>query len=193
LDRSRAVEELKLRLKDRNLINHSLAVEAIMRKLARYLSEDTDLWGIAGLMHDIDLERIQNDTSRHGLIGGDILEGLNFDETIIYAVRAHNPHNKYPRRRKIDKALYSSGPMSDLITACARVSPEKKLSEMDDTFIHNRFYEKGFAPEARREQILSCRELNLSLDRFIELSLEAMKEISGELEQLTPNDRQEGI
>jgi putative nucleotidyltransferase with HDIG domain len=69
LDRSRAVEELELRLKDRNLINHSLAVEAIMRKLAGYLSEDTDLWGIAGLMHDIDLERIQNDTSRHGLIG----------------------------------------------------------------------------------------------------------------------------
>ncbi|MCX7773326.1 MAG: HDIG domain-containing protein [Clostridia bacterium] len=181
MDRSRAFEELKLRIENPNLIKHSLSVEAIMRKLADYFHDDVDLWGITGLVHDIDLERVQNDMDQHGMMGGDILEALDFDETIVYAVRAHNPGNNYSRRRKIDKALFCADPMSGLITACALILQEKKLEKVDQAFVLKRFYEKGFARGANREQIATCEELGLTLEQFIQFSLEAMKEISSDL------------
>ncbi len=182
MDRNRALEELRLRLENKNLIKHSFAVEAIMRKLAEYFHDDVDLWGIAGLVHDIDLERVNNDMTLHGMMGGDILEALDFDKTIVYAVRAHNPHNHYERRRKIDKALFCADPMSGLITACALILPEKKLEKVDTAFVIKRYDEKGFARGANREQIALCSELGLSLEQFIDLSLQAMQEISDVLE-----------
>ncbi len=181
MDRDRAMEELMLRIESENLIKHSLAVEAIMRKLAEYFHDDVELWGITGLVHDIDLERVHNNMDLHGMMGGDILEQLEFDGTIVYAVRAHNPRNNYARRRRIDKALYCADPISGLITACALILPEKKLDKIDEAFVIKRFYENGFARGANREQITTCSELDLSLEEFIRLSLEAMKEISEQL------------
>lgn len=181
MDRKTALEELKLRIENENMIKHSLAVEAIMRKLALHFNEYENLWGITGLVHDIDYERIMGDMSLHGKMGGDILEALNADETIVYAVRAHNPANNIPRRRKIDKALYCADPMSGLIIACALILPDKKLKDVDVEFIINRFHQKGFARGANREQIATCSEIGLSLEEFTSLSLDALKEISDEL------------
>lgn len=182
MNRNRALEELRLRLENKNLIKHSFAVEAIMRKLAEYFHDDVDLWGIAGLVHDIDLERVNEDMNLHGMMGGDILEALDFDKTIVYAVRAHNPRNNYARRRKIDKALFCADPMSGLITACALILPEKKLANVDEAFVLKRYEEKGFARGANREQIATCSELELTLEEFVSLSLNAMKGISDLLE-----------
>lgn len=182
MNRSEALEQLKLRIENKNLIKHSFAVEAIMRRLAQYFHEDADMWGIAGLVHDIDLERVKNDMSKHGIMGGDILEAMEFDETIVYAVRAHNPINNLVRRRKIDKALFCADPVSGLITACALILPEKKLENVDRDFVIKRYYEKGFAKGANREQIAACSDLDLSLEEFVSISLDAMKGITDLLE-----------
>ncbi|NLB78836.1 MAG: HDIG domain-containing protein [Clostridiaceae bacterium] len=182
MDRNRAMEELKLRIENKNTMKHSLAVEAIMRKLAIRFNEYADLWGMAGLVHDIDYERINGDMTQHGKMGADILEVLNFDNTIVYAVRAHNPINNIPRRRKIDKALYCADPMSGLIIACALIVPSKKLKDIDDDFVMKKYHQKGFARGVNREQIAICTEIDLTLEEFIKISLEALKEISKELE-----------
>lgn len=181
MDRGRAFDELKIRLENPNLIKHCLAVEAIMIKLAQYFHEDVEQWGLAGLVHDIDLERVQNDMSLHGMMGGDILEGLDFNPAIVYAVRAHNARNNIPRRRKIDKALFCADPISGLITACALILKEKKLDLVDEEFVLKRFNEKGFARGANREHIAACVELGLTVEELIKISLEAMKEISPQL------------
>lgn len=180
VNRSAALDALKFRIENKNLLKHSLAVEAIMRNLAKYLHEDTDTWGIAGLVHDIDLERIDGDMSRHGLVGAEILEGLNFDETIVYAVKAHNPANLLPRRRKIDKALYCADPMASLILSCTMTLQDKKMTVIDEAFVMKKFYETGFARGANREQIRTCTELDLQLDDFIRISLESLREIKSE-------------
>lgn len=177
MDRKTAYEELTVRLENKNLIKHSLAVEAIMKKLAENLQEDIELWGQAGLLHDIDLDKVKGEMTRHGLAGAEILEGLNVNPTIIYAVKAHNPTLGIERRRKIDKALFCADPLSGLITACALILPEKQLEKVDTQFVLNRFNEKGFAKGADREQILTCSEIGLSLENFIELGLSAMQEI----------------
>lgn len=181
LERARVFEELKLRIENKNTIKHSLAVEAIMRKLAKYFNKDEYLWGIAGLVHDIDYERIQGNMELHGKMGADILEGLNFDGTVVYAVRAHNPANNIDRKRKIDKALFCSDPISGLIIACALISKSKRLKDIDVKFVLNRYKQKDFAQNVSREQIDSCSELGLSLEDFIHVSLDALQEISDEL------------
>lgn len=181
LDRSSAWEELKLRVEKSDNLKHSLAAEAIMRRLAGYFHEDIELWGIAGLVHDIDVERIQDDKRFSGLMGGDILEALDFDPTIIYAVRSLNPRSNCKRRRKIDRALYCVAPMSVLICACMDIQPDKRIERVDEALILSRFNDEGFAPEADRSRIAACSELDLSLGDFIRLSLEAVKEISDTL------------
>jgi putative nucleotidyltransferase with HDIG domain len=180
VNRELALEALKLRLEKRENIAHSLAVEAIMRELARYFHEDVDQWGIAGLVHDIDIERVNNDMKIHGMMGGDILEGLDFEETIVYAVRAHNPVNNYPRRRRIDKALYCSAPMSRLILACADGS-DGGLSGLDEAVVMEHYSKTGFAPDVKRDQVAACTELGISLEEFAELSLRAMKDAADSL------------
>ena len=182
MDRNMALEELKLRIENKNMIKHSLAVEAIMRKLAIHFNEHESMWGITGLVHDIDYERVDGDMTKHGKMGADILEALNFDNTVVYAVLAHNPQNNVDRRRKIDKALYCADPMSGLIIACALILPSQKLKDVDEEFVMKKYHQKAFARGADREQIATCTELGLTLEEFIKISLEALKEISDELE-----------
>ena len=177
MDRDKAFEELKLRLENEDNIRHSLDVEAIMRKLAEYLHEDTELWGLAGLVHDIDIERIHNHMSLHGKMGGDILETLDFDKTIVYAVRANNPLGAYERRRKIDKALFCACPMASLIKSCTAGISGEKLGEVDDALVLKRYHSGDFAPETERDRIMSCADLGLSLEKFADLSLKTMKGI----------------
>ena len=181
MDRTRAFDELKARLTNNNLIKHSLAVEAIMRELAVHLKDDVDLWGLAGLLHDIDYDRTANDPSMHSILGAEILENLGMDPEIVYAVKAHNDFHGIERKRKIDKALFCADPVSGLITAAALILPSKKLEDVTADFILKRMTEKSFAKGANRDQIRKCDELGLTLEVFIELSLNAMKKISSNL------------
>ena len=125
MDREQAWIELRARVRNSNLVKHSLAVEAIMRKLASRLKGDAETWGIVGLLHDIDYERTVNEPEKHGLVGAEILENIGFDEEVIYAVRAHNPCHGIERKRKMDKTLYCADPVSGPITACAWYSRQR--------------------------------------------------------------------
>jgi len=156
-------------------------VEAIMRELAGYFDKDVESWGLAGLLHDIDYERTADDPSKHSIVGAEILESLGIDNSIVYAVRAHNDYHGMERKRKMDKALFCADPVSGLITAAALILPSKKLQDVSVEFIMNRFGEKGFARGANRDNIKKCDELGLTLEQFIEISLNAMKNISFEL------------
>jgi hypothetical protein len=81
----------------------------------------------------------------------------------------------------MSKALYATDPLTGLIVAAALIRPEKKLAIVDVPFLMNRYHEKSFARGASRETIAACSELGLSLEDFMHIGLEAMKEIAGEL------------
>ncbi|MDP4093242.1 MAG: HDIG domain-containing protein [Bacillota bacterium] len=181
MDREQALTELKARVFNKNLLKHSYAVEAIMKALAVYFDEDVELWGLSGLLHDIDYEKTADQPEKHSAVGAEILESLGVDDSVVYAVKAHNSIHGIERKRKIDKALFAADPISGLITAAALILPSKKLSDVSTEFVVKRFSEKGFARGANRENIMECDKLGLSLEKFIEISLEAMKGISEEL------------
>lgn len=181
MQREEALALLKKNLKNKNLFSHSLAVEAVMRRLAAHFREDVEKWGLAGLLHDIDYDRTRDDPDRHSMEGAGMLEEAGLPADLVYAVRVHNDRHGLPRLSLMDSALFATDPMTGLIVAGALIRPEKKLAAVDVRFLVNRFSEKSFARGANRETIRACSELGLSLEEFLGLGLEAMQGIAGEL------------
>lgn len=181
MKREEALNLVKQEVKTKNLIKHMLAVEVVMRRLAEELRQDEELWALAGLLHDLDYDKTVNLPEQHGLLGAQILEEMGLPAELIQAVKAHNEALGVPRESLMDKALYAADPVTGLLVAAALVHPEKKLAAIDLAFVMNRFKEKSFARGADRGQIESCSELDLSLEQFLALSLEAMQSAAGEL------------
>ncbi|MGI6096499.1 MAG: HDIG domain-containing metalloprotein [Dethiobacteria bacterium] len=182
MQREEALKLLKQHVKNKNLFKHCLAVEAVMRRLARHFGEDEERWGLAGLLHDVDYDKTVDSPEKHALVGGQILEEQGVDADIVRAVKAHNPRAAgFEPESLFEKALFVSDPVTGLIVAAALIHPDKKLSAIDTGFVLNRFQEKSFARGANREQMQKCGEIGLSLEQFIQLSLEAMQAIAKDL------------
>jgi putative nucleotidyltransferase with HDIG domain len=181
MQREEAMILLKENLHNVNLINHSLAVEVIMRGLAEYLHEDVEKFGLTGLLHDIDYDETGDDPSRHSLLGAEILEQKGFEPDIVYAVKVHNERHGLQRNSTMDKALYAADPASGFITAAAMIRPDKKLDELQMKSLKKRFKEPSFARGARREQMDTCSELGLERDQFLNIALESMKKIADQI------------
>ncbi|EOD00755.1 HDIG domain-containing metalloprotein [Caldisalinibacter kiritimatiensis] len=181
MNREEALKQVKKNVKNKNLVKHMLAAEAVMRGLAEKFNEDVDKWGLAGLVHDIDYEETADDPNRHSIVGAEMLQELGYEDDVVYAVKVHNDAHGLERKSLMDKALYCSDPLTGLIVAAALISPTKKLNDIDTQFVMNRFNEKSFARGANREQIKACRELGLELEEFISIGLESMQKIHKDL------------
>ena len=182
MTREEGLKILKENLLNQNLIKHCFAVEAIMRALAHHFREDEEKWGLAGLLHDIDYEKVKDDLSQHSLVGAKILEDLGIDQEICQAVKVHNEAHNIPLQTLLDKALFATDPLTGLIVAATLVLPSKKIVDLTAENILNRFKEKTFARGANREIIKKSEELlNLKLEEFIKIGLQAMQKINENL------------
>jgi len=181
MERKEVLNLVKEKIKNQNLIKHCLAVEVIMRELAKKFSDDERKWALTGLLHDIDYEETKNSPEKHSLIAGDFLEKLGLEKEIVEAVKAHNEIHNLPRQTKLSKALFCTDPITGLIVAATLVLPSKKLTDLTVENILNRFKEKSFARGANRQAILTCSEIGFSLEEFMEISLKAMQQIAESL------------
>jgi len=173
MNREESLTLLKQHLKNKNMIKHCIAVEGEMIGLAKRFNEDDALWGLTGLLHDIDYEETGGDPKIHAEKGAQMLEAHGFSPAMVHAVRAHN--HKVPIETKLDRALFASDPLSGLIVAAVLMHPEKKLSAVDSSFVLRRFKEKSFAAGANREHIQTCSELGLELADFVTICIEGMR------------------
>ena len=164
-----------------HLRRHMLATEAIMRALAARLGADPELWGLAGLAHDLDSEETEGDFTRHGAAAAETLRGLGLPEEAAHAVAAHNPATGVPASSSFDVALLAADQLSGLITAAALVRPDKDLLSVQAKSVRKRFREGAFARGVDRDAIARCEELGLELGEFLALGLEAMQGIAPEL------------
>jgi len=181
MERETALELLQENLHNENLVNHSLAVEAIMRGLAARLGEDVDKYGLAGLLHDIDYDETGEDFNRHSLVAAEMLEKMGLPADVVYAVKVHNEVHGLPRLSMLDKTLYAADPASGFITAAALVRPDKKLAEVQMKSLRKRFKESAFARGASREQMDTCKEIGLERDEFLEIALQSMQGIADQI------------
>lgn len=179
MDRAEAWRLVQEHVSNRNIVKHMLAVEAVMRALARRLGEEEEVWGLAGLLHDLDYDRTRDDPPRHGPTTVEMLAGADLPAAVADAILAHNRHK--PASAPIETALLAADPVTGLVVAAALMHPEKSLAACEPEFVVRRFGEKRFAAGADREQIALCRELGLEVEEFLALSLEAMTTIREEL------------
>lgn len=181
MDRDAALKAVRKNVKNENLVKHMLAAEAIMRALARRFNENEEEWGMAGLLHDIDIELTNADLSVHGKPGAQMATELGAGDAVRHAILAHNEALGEPCVSLLDKALFCTDPLTGLITAAALVRPDKKLAGVEVKSIRKRFREERFAAGANRSQIAGCSDMGLDLDTFIALGLEAMKGAANDL------------
>lgn len=184
MNREEALELVKERIKNQNLIKHCLAVEACLRVLAKHFGKqafEEEKWALAGLLHDIDYEETKDDPARHSILGAKILEELGVDKDIVHAVKTHNEVHGIAPETLLAKALYCVDPLTGLIIAATLVLPSKKLGDLKTENVLKRFKEKAFARGVNRKIISSCSEIGLTLEEFVEIGLKAMQGISDEL------------
>ncbi len=181
ITRKDALNLLHEHLNNENMIKHSLASEAVMKKLAEHLGEDQEMWGLAGLLHDLDAET-QPDQNDHTKETISILSKRGVTQEIIDAIAMHNEkaHDK-KRTTLFHHALASSETITGLVIATALVYPDKKLASVKPKSVKKRFKQKAFARGANRETIAECEHCGLTIEEFCALSLQALTDISDDL------------
>jgi putative nucleotidyltransferase with HDIG domain len=181
MDRNEVLESVRANVENENLVKHMLATEAIMRALARHLGEDEHEWGLAGLLHDIDVELTGGDMSSHSKLGADMARDMGASEAVTNAILCHNETHGILPETTMEKALFCADPLTGLITAAVLVRPDKKIESLEPGSVRKRFKEKSFAAGASREQISKCSDIGLELDEFIAIGVAAMKGIAPQL------------
>jgi predicted hydrolase (HD superfamily) len=185
MNREEALSLIKQNITKENLIKHMLAVEAIVKKCAEFLKEkgedvDVEKWGLLGLIHDIDFEKAP-DPEKHCTVAPEILEG-KVGEDIIRAIKAHNFENLgIQPESKMEYCLIAADAISGLVIAAALILPSKKLRDVKIESIGKKFKEKDFARNCSRERMLYCEKAGINKEKFFEISLKALQEISDSL------------
>ena len=169
-----------------SLRKHMLSVEAAMRAYARKfaaqgLEADELRWGIVGLLHDFDYERWP-DPPDHPLQGAKILGELGYPDDVIYAIKSHADYlTDCPRVSLLDKALYACDELAGLITATARLRPEK-IAGLTAASVMKKFRQKNFAAAINRDDITrGAADLGVPLEEHVQFVIDAM---AGSAEEL---------
>jgi putative nucleotidyltransferase with HDIG domain len=164
-----------------NLRRHALAVEACMRYYARLWGEDEELWGIVGLLHDMDYEQHPS-LEEHPFMGMEILRQRGYPEEVVRAVGAHADHTGIPRQTRMEHTLFACDELTGFVTAVALVRPNKKLAEVDVAAVRKKMKDKAFARAVSREDLLKgAEEIGLPFEEHVQHVINAMSTIAGEL------------
>jgi len=181
LARDEAVSLVNKYVTKRNVVYHVLAVEAIMRSVARHLGEDEEKWSLIGLLHDIDYEKTEATPEKHSLLAEEILREMIPDE-LIKAIKTHNfRHTGIRPETRMEKALIACDAISGLLVACALVMPSKRLADVKVESVAKKFRDKDFARGADRERILICEEIEIPREKFFEIALNGLKNVAANI------------
>jgi len=169
-----------------SLRKHMLSVEAAMRAYAGKFSEDSERWGLAGLVHDFDYERFPNEahsaTEEHPAHGVRVLRERGFPEDILEAILGHATYSGVTRETKMAKTLFAVDELTGLITATALVRPSKSVMEVEARSVRKKMKDKAFARGVNRDDVLSgASDLGIDLDEHIDFVIRAMQEVAPSL------------
>ncbi len=167
--------------KNERLIKHALAVEAVMRHMARKLGHDVEAWGAIGLVHDLDYEQFPE---QHCAKTEEILRESGWPDEAIHAVVSHGWGlcTDVEPTHEMEKVLYAIDELTGLVTAVALVRPSKSLMDLKVKSVTKKWKDKAFAAGADREIIQKGIDmLGIERSELIDDVIEAMKGVAAEL------------
>lgn len=174
MTRKEALEIVKEHTKSESLIKHMLAVEACMRWYAEFRGESSELWGLAGLLHDFDYEAHPDD---HPLWGAAHLETLGADPNVIKAIKSHYPAmTGVEPVTPMERHLFACDELSGFILAVSYVRPSKSLDDLEAKSVIKKLKEPNFAAGVNRDDVQTGADLiGLPLNEHIGNMITAMK------------------
>src|ERR1700752_4218879 len=119
-----------------------LAVEAVMRAYAKKFGEDEDLWGVVGLLHDLDYERHPSQEAGHPFAGVELLRARGVAELLCRAILSHADYSGVPRESRMERALFSADELSGFVIAVALVRPSRSLDDVDVASVKKKMKDK---------------------------------------------------
>ncbi len=168
-----------------SLRRHMLAVEAALRAYARHFHEDEELWGITGLLHDLDYERYANMddlTNGHPRTELRLFEERHYPPELIHAVQAHATFLGVPSESLLDKTLLACDELTGLIQASAYVRPDRNLRNVELSSVKKKWKDKAFTAAINRPENMHFIEaLGMPFDEHVQRVLDAMKDIADQL------------
>ena len=168
-----------------SLRRHMLAVEAAMRAYAQYYGEDEELWGITGLLHDLDYERfadMEDTENGHPRTELRLFREWDYPPELIHAVEAHATFLGVPRESRLDKALLACDELTGLILACAYVRPDRDLRSVKLKSVKKKWKDKAFTAAIDREENMEfIEDLGVPFDEHVQRVLDAMQGVASEL------------
>jgi len=165
-----------------SLRKHCLAVEASMRAAARRDSCDEELWGVTGLLHDLDYERHPDPETGHPRMAMAELERLGYPPEVVRAVASHADYLHVSRDTPLEKTLYAVDELSGFVVACAYVRPEG-IHGMTPKSVKKKLKTPAFAAAINRDDVRrGAEELGVELDDHIAFVIAALDGQADELE-----------
>ncbi len=180
-DREQALDLLHEWVTQEPLRRHCLAVEAAMRDQARRRGADEELWGLTGLLHDLDYERHPDLETGHPRIAMAELERRGYPPELIRGVASHAEYMGVSRDSEMERALAAVDELSGFVLACAYVRPER-LTGMTPKSVRKKLKQPSFAAAVSREDVnRGAEQLGVVLDELIAQVIEALAGSAGEL------------
>jgi putative nucleotidyltransferase with HDIG domain len=179
--RSEALQLLKEYNHDDSLIKHALAVEGVMRYIARKMGEDEQMWGIIGLVHDLDYEMYPQE---HCQKSREILQEKGWPEDYIRAVVSHGWGicSEVKPETNLEKTLFAIDELTGLVVTTALVRPSKSVLDVEVKSVQKKWKDKRFAAGVNRDIILQGAEmLGVELSELIADTIRGMQEVAQEI------------
>ena len=161
-----------------SLVSHALAVEAVMRHFARKKSADEDLWGIIGLIHDVDYEEHPDEHLRHA---PEILRRHGWPEESVRAVASHGwgLFTDIAPVADLEKTLFAIDELTGLVAAASLVRPSRSVLDLPVKSVLKKWKDKAFAAGVDRKVIeKGAAMMEVSLEELIADTIEGMKTIA---------------
>jgi putative nucleotidyltransferase with HDIG domain len=164
-----------------SLKKHLLGVEAGMRAYAAKEGEDEELWGVTGLLHDLDYDRYPDLDTGHPRKALELFEQKDYPQELIDAVAGHAPFLGVARETKLARTLYAVDELTGFIFACAMVRPTG-IEGMTPKSVKKKLKQPSFAAGVDRDEVREAAEdLEVDFDDHLELLIEALAERRHEL------------
>ena len=183
INRDEAINLLKKYNKEEFHVRHAITVEQIMGYFARKYNEDEELWGLVGLLHDIDYEMYPEE---HCKKAPELLKEIDTNDEIIHAVCSHGYGicSDVIPEHKMEKILFAIDELSGLIWAAAKMRPSQSTKDMELKSLKKKYKDQKFAAGCSRETIArGAEQLGWELDELLQNTLDAMKEVEDEIQK----------
>ena len=165
-----------------SLRKHVLAVEAAMRAYARRFGEDEELWGITGILHDLDYEKHPDLETGHPRIALAELERLGYPPELVRGVASHATYLGVSRDSAMEKTLFAVDELTGFIMACAYVRPTG-IHGLTPKSVKKKMKTPAFAAAVNRDELREGAEaLGVDFDEHLAFVIAALEERADELE-----------